>query len=356
MADGPPGAPTLIAIMDALGLAPHELQTFDPAYSRFDAQRPLLVLDEQFVAARPVLGDRYPARTPARAVVRGAVRDGVAVADLPEDADAWLLPALPPERDSRALAGLRGVMERLYAPDGCPWDREQTHESLRRYFLDEAYELVDAIDHGDVRGLEEEIGDVFAHLFMQTALAQLAGAFTVEDVVAHASAKFVRRHPHVFGDEAAGSQEALLDRWEQIKAAERAERGEAAGAEAPEGALDSVPAAAPALQRASALIGRALRAGVTRPRAEARAELVALAGALPAQPNAAAVGALLWSVVRVAREADVDAEEALRAACARFIEAVAALEREARARGHGPSAVGADALSATWGAVTLPGE
>ncbi|MEX2229181.1 MAG: MazG nucleotide pyrophosphohydrolase domain-containing protein [Dehalococcoidia bacterium] len=271
MADGPPGAPTLIAIMDALGLAPHELQTFDPAYSRFDAQRPLLVLDEQFVAARPLLGDRYPARAPARAVVRGAVRDGVAVADLPEDADAWLLPALPPEQDSRALAGLRGVMERLYAPDGCPWDREQTHESLRRYFLDEAYELVDAIDHGDVRGLEEEIGDVLAHLFMQTALAQLAGTFTVEDVVAHASAKFVRRHPHVFGDEAAGSQEALLDRWEQIKAAERAQRGEAAGAEAPEGALDSVPAAAPALQRASALIGRALRAGVTPDRAPRRA-------------------------------------------------------------------------------------
>ncbi|MDA0366741.1 MAG: hypothetical protein O2843_12895, partial [Chloroflexi bacterium] len=200
MADRPPGTSPLIAVIAALRLEPHELQTFDPRYPRFDAQRPLIVLREQFASARPLVTARYPPRAEARTVI-GGVATTVMVAELPAAAAAWLLPALAPEQDGHALAGLRGVMERLYGPDGCPWDREQTHETLRRYFLEEAYELVEAIDRGDMRALEEEIGDVLAHLFMQAALAQEAGAFTVEDVVAHASAKFVRRHPHVFGDE-----------------------------------------------------------------------------------------------------------------------------------------------------------
>lgn len=354
MAEGPPHMPTLIAVIDALGLRPHEVQAFDPAHPRFDAQRPLLVLREQFESARPVLGERYPARTEVRVVTTGAVAP-TALEDLPAGADAWLLPALPPEQDHRALAGLRGVMERLYGPDGCPWDREQTHETLRRYFLEEAYELVDAIDRGHMRDLQEEIGDVLAHLFMQTALAQIEGAFSVEDVVAHASAKFVRRHPHVFGDEEAGSQEALLDRWERIKTAERAERGETPEQSAPSGALDSVPAAAPALQRASALIGRALRAGVAAPPAGARGEVAALVAALPARLDSEAVGAVLWGVVHLARDADVDAEEALREACARFSAAVVAIEREARERGVEPSALDDEALRAPWAAAARTG-
>lgn len=350
MANRPPGTSPLIAVIAALRLEPHELQMFDPSYPRFDAQRPLIVLREQLASARPSIAARYPPRADARAVI-GDTATTVAVAELPAGADAWLLPALTPEQDSHALSGLRGVMERLYSADGCPWDREQTHETLRRYFLEEAYELVEAIDRGDMQALEEEIGDVLAHLFMQTALAQEAGAFTVEDVVAHASAKFVRRHPHVFGDEQAGSQEALLERWDQIKAAERAERDEAPGAEAAEGALDSVPHAAPALQRASALIGRALRAGVTEPPASAHGQVAALAAALPRSPDADALGGLLWSVVRLAREVDVDAEEALREACARFATAVAALEHEARERTVDASGLPPESRAATWAAV-----
>lgn len=342
-----PDAPSLDAICAALDLAPHAVQAFDPAHPAFDVQRPLLVLPSQFEAARPELRRRYPPSKLARAVRSGSA-ETCDVAALPFDAEAWLLPALPPEEDLRALAGLRGVMERLFAPDGCPWDREQTHESLRHYLLEETYELVDAIDRGDPDGLREEIGDVFAHMFMQTALAQQAGTFTLEDVLEYATAKFVRRHPHVFGEEEAGTMEALLDRWESIKRAERAASG--ASDEKPQGgALDSIPLAAPALQRTQSLIGRAGTGGLTV--APVGAEEAARAAL-----DASDVGALLFAAVRLARERGIDAEEALREASERFASAFRTLEASARASDGEVARADAARHAAVWLAVGgLPG-
>ncbi len=340
-------APSLDALCAALELAPERVHAFDPEHPAFDAQRPLLVLAGQFEAARPEVRRRYPASKVAR-IARGDAAESCAIAALPFDADAWLLPALPPEEDLRALAGLRGVMERLFAPDGCPWDREQTHESLRRYLLEETYELVDAIDRGDSAGLREEIGDVLAHMFMQTALAQRAGTFTLEDVLEYATAKFVRRHPHVFGEEEAGSMEALLDRWETIKRGERAARGEAEAARA-EGALDSVPRAAPALVRTQSLIGRAGSAGLQTPDSSpSDAARVAL--------DAGDVGALLFAAVRLAREQGADAEEALRAAGERFAAAFRDLEGAAQTAGADPVSLDASAHIAVWEAARGPAQ
>ena len=116
-------------------------------------------------------------------------------------------------------------MEHLFGPDGCPWDKEQTHATLRPYLLEEAYELVDAIDRDDMPGLREEIGDILAQMFMLTTIANLDGSFTLEDAAQSANEKFVRRHPHVFGDEAASSPasaKVLNQRWDAIKAQERA--------------------------------------------------------------------------------------------------------------------------------------
>ncbi len=312
--------PSLDHLARTLGIALHQVQAFDPDYPDFDAQRPLLVLPPQFEVARPLVRRRYPPATAARVVEDGAVRE-TPVAALPLDVAGWLLPALPPQEDLRSLKGLRGTMERLFGPDGCPWDREQTHETLRRFLLEETYELVDAIDRGDMPGLREEVGDVLAHMFMQTAIAQQAGTFSLEDAVEYATAKFVRRHPHVFGDEETDTPDALLTKWEQIKAQERADRGED---EAPEGALDSVPAAAPSLQRAQALFRRAQRAGLAAPDRQPRESLLA------------AVEAEQWplalaSMARLLQEADVDAEETLREVTARFTRAFQALETEARA-------------------------
>ncbi|RJQ12653.1 MAG: MazG family protein [Dehalococcoidia bacterium] len=335
-------APSLDTICAAFDLPPHTVQAFDPAHPAFDAQRPLLVLAPQFEAARPEVRRRYPPSKIAR-VIRGGAAEDATVATFPFDAQAWLLPALAPEEDLRGLAGLRGVMERLFAPDGCPWDREQTHESLRRYLLEETYELIDAIDRGDPDGLREEIGDVLAHMFMQTALARQAGTFTLEDVLEYATAKFVRRHPHVFGAEEAGSMEALLDRWETIKRAERSAKGESDEAP-PAGALDSIPLAAPALQRAQSLIGRAGTGGLAP-------ATVGAAEAARAALESSDVGALLFAAVRLARERDIDAEEALRAAAERFASAFRTLEIASRAAGSEPAARESAEHAAVWAAV-----
>ena len=317
----------------AFDLAPHELQAFDPAHPRFDAQRPLLVLALQFEAARPQLTARYPAQTEVRALIDGSTSTAP-LAALPDHAVAWLLPALPPEQDVRALAGLRGIVERLFSPDGCPWDQAQTPETLATYFIEECYELVGAIERGDPAEIREELGDVLAHVFMQTSVAQQTGNFTVEDVVEHIARKLVRRHPHVYGDVDTDSPEEIERIWEQIKAQERAERAGDSAVARPESALDSVPASAPGLVRADQLIGRAERAGLGPSPQPAREQLATALEAVAVAPDDARIGALLWAVVRLARDSDVDAEQALRRTANAFIDRFRMVEDEARRAGR----------------------
>ncbi len=344
MPDTPPTALSLDRIAAAFGLAPHELQIFDPAHPAFDAQRPLVVLAPQAEAARPLIRQRYRPNLEVRVLLGGAVVDATAAA-LPLDAEAWLLPALPPEADTRSIEGLRRVMERLFGPDGCPWDKEQTHATLRPYLLEEAYELVDAIDRDDMPGLREEIGDILAQMFMLTTIADLGGAFSLEDAVQYANEKFVRRHPHVFGDEAAGTAEALNQRWDAIKAQERAAREAAGEVAAPEGALDSTPVAAPSLQRAQSLVRRAGHAGLADLGQPARE---ALRDALDRDDWSA----LLWSVAHLAAEEGFDAEETLREAAGRFTEAFRTLEAEARAAGLDVGALPSTSHGMPWAAVS----
>jgi len=347
MPETPAASTSLDQIAAAFGLAPHEVQVFDPAHPRFDAQRPLIVLRAQAEAARPLVRERYHPDLDARVVVDGTAST-TSVAALPLDAEAWLLPALPPEADTRSIDGLRRVMEHLFSPDGCPWDKEQTHATLRPYLLEEAYELVDAIDRDDMPGLREEIGDVLAQMFMLTTIADLGGSFTLEDAVQYANEKFVRRHPHVFGDEAAGSAEVLNQRWDTIKAQERAARtieGEAGETDVVEGALDSTPAAAPSLQRAQSLIRRARRAGLAE---LAIAPHEALRGALERSDWAAA----LWSLAFLAAEEGFDAEETLREASSRFTAAFRSIEAEARSTGVDVDALPEDRRAMPWAAVS----
>ena len=356
-------ATSIDSLIAAFALRPHELQVFDPRHPVFDAQRPLLVLPEQFAEAAPLLAERYPAGHEARAAT-GARPSPFVVEALPVEAAAWLIAPLAPERDLRSFAGLRAVMERLYGPDGCPWDREQTHESLRQYTLEETYELVDAIDRGDLDGMREELGDLLAHILMHTSMAQQSGEFRLEDAIESSARKMVRRHPHVFGDEQYESEDVLLDRWDEIKAEERSERasdtGTAETAERPAGALDSVPVAAPALMRAQALIGRALRAGLDAPSVSPRDALRDAVEALGATSTGTAsgtsggseIGALLWHAVALARESDIDAEEALREAAGRFAERFRALEVAALAGGAAIAALEQAERAGPWRAVT----
>ena len=325
LASSPHHESHLDILLEALDLPPEQVQMFDPHVPRIDAQRALLVLPAAFGAAYDVIGKRYPPGHPVRVLHNSGPQD-THLPTLPADVEAWLIAPLSPDQDHRSILALRSVIERLYAPGGCPWDREQTHETLRHYLLEETYEVAEAIDASDLDAIREELGDLLVQILMHAAMAQEAGEFTLEDIVANASKKMVRRHPHVFGEEQAGDSAALLTRWDEIKAEERKERGES-GVRI---ALEAVPHAAPALLRASALQGRAERATghsppTVSPTERLRTALDALGHVSPSNPEVS-IGELLWSAVALAREHEIDSESALRAFSTDFVKRVATAE------------------------------
>jgi tetrapyrrole methylase family protein/MazG family protein len=168
------------------------------------------------------------------------------------------VPALPPERAVRTPEGLQAIVARLRAPDGCPWDREQTHQSIRANFIEETYEALDALDAGDMDAFREELGDVLLQVYLQAQMAEEGGDFILEDVYEAIGAKLVRRHPHVFGATVVADSGEVLQNWEQIKEAERRAKGQRA-ARPTASALDGVPRSMPALARAALVADRAAR-------------------------------------------------------------------------------------------------
>ena len=166
-------------------------------------------------------------------------------------------PSSDPGAGLPQVARLRDIVARLRAPDGCPWDREQTHATLRSSAIEEVYEMVEAIDAGDDPHFKEELGDLLLQVVMHAQIAGEEGRFTLEEVAAEIADKLVRRHPHVFGEMRLGDSEAVLQQWDQIKRAER----ESKGAPADASALDGVSRALPALMRAEKVQKRAARVG-----------------------------------------------------------------------------------------------
>lgn len=242
-------------------------------------------------------------------------------------------PAAHPEFDR-----LVRTMWRLRQPDGCPWDREQTHRSITKNMVEEAYEAVEAIEANDREHLLEELGDVLEQVVLHAQIAADEGSFTIDDVVHGLNEKLVRRHPHVFGEHAAaGDGGEVQDIWDEVKAAERASSGEKD--EQPQGLLDSVPRSLPALMQCQKISKRAARAGFEWPDeagvwekvAEERAEMEREAPGTP--ERAAEFGDLLFSLVNVARWEGIDAEEALAGANRKFRARWARMEDIAREQG-----------------------
>lgn len=204
-------------------------------------------------------------------------------------------------------------MDRLRSPGGCPWDREQTHESLATYLLEETYETLEAIDSGDRDHLREELGDLLLQVVFHARIAgeHPADPWTIEEVAAGIRDKLVRRHPHVFGDATASTAAHVEARWEAMKSAEKGRTS----------ALDGIPATLPALALATTTLSRAERAGVA-----------ARVGEAVEQPgDTDEVGDALLALVVRARAHGVDAEQALRRSVARYAERVRAIEAEGRA-------------------------
>ena len=216
------------------------------------------------------------------------------------------------------IGDLLRLMELLRSPEGCPWDRAQTHRSIRDNMLEEAYEAADAIDHADMDNLKEELGDVLFQTVFHSALAQEAGAFTFNDVVDGVCRKLVFRHPHVFGTENAEDGTQALSVWDARK---REEKGQRTAADT----LDSVARALPALTRASKLQSKAAKAGFDWKDAapaldKLREELGELERAIAEGSNIEEeLGDLLFAAVKVGRFTQVDGETALQRACEKFI-------------------------------------
>ncbi|MCB9627877.1 MAG: nucleoside triphosphate pyrophosphohydrolase [Sandaracinaceae bacterium] len=255
---------------------------------------------------------------------------------------------------------LVAIMQRLLAPDGCPWDREQTLQSLRPYVIEEAYEVVEAIDAGDPRGLCDELGDLLLQVVFQAEIARSKGWFGPNDVVAAISDKMTRRHPWVFGDERMDSAEGTVERWEAIKAQEqlaRAKEGaEASGETRPKGALDGVPRALPALLRAARVGEKASAVGYDWPdaagaRAKVDEELAELDEALASGDRAAMereLGDVLFALASLARKASLDPEAALRGTLDRFSARFTFAEAQAHREGRGLRERDPAELDALW--------
>jgi len=240
---------------------------------------------------------------------------------------------------NHTFADLVAIMVRLRAPGGCPWDREQSFESLRAFVIEEAYEVVEAIDTGDRRELAEELGDLLLQVVFLAELGREEGAFSIDDVTEAICTKLIRRHPHVFGDEEVADTEELLRNWERIKQEERAEKGNrGAGADEeappPKGRFDGIPRSMPGLMRALQISERVVRLGFEWPDLagvleKVEEELSELAATDDPAEREMEFGDLLFTVVNAGRHLGLDAEQALRRSNAKFVDRFTALERQA---------------------------
>ena len=242
---------------------------------------------------------------------------------------------VPPLSGVGGLPAFQETVARLRAPDGCPWDQEQTHQSLRAALLEEAYEALAALDANDDAKLCEELGDLLMQIAMHVQIATEEGAFRFADVIGQIDAKLKRRHPHVFADLEVHDSSEVLRNWETIKAQERVTVGQES---AHPSRLAGVPAILPALARAQALAERAARVGFDWPEVEGVLDKVGeeveeLRAAVGPEARAQELGDLLFSLVNVARWLGVDAESALRGTCDRFTRRYADMERKAGAQG-----------------------
>ncbi|MDH7488253.1 MAG: nucleoside triphosphate pyrophosphohydrolase [Anaerolineae bacterium] len=325
-------------------------------HPRLDPDRPALVaqLYSRDLAAevKLTLMNQYPDEHPVVLVgAAGTPRQRVAELPLYEiDRQAWVdhLTSLyvPPLPQPSGMESFQETIAHLRAPDGCPWDREQTHQTLRTNLLEEAYEALEAIDRDDADALMEELGDLLLQIVLHAQIATDEGEFRMPDVIAHIDAKLKRRHPHVFGDvKVSGAAEVTVN-WEEIKREERNHADHRS-------MLDGVPKTLPALSQAQDYQMRVARVGFDWPgiegvRRKITEELRELDEARTAEEREGEMGDLLFAVVNLARWLGVDAESALRRANARFARRFAAMERRCAETGRTLADLTLEEQDALW--------
>lgn len=258
---------------------------------------------------------------------------------------------IPSQPEGTAFETFHEIVAHLRAPDGCPWDREQTHQSLRTHLLEESYEALEAIDAGDFASMREEFGDLLLQIVLHAQIASEEGQFTMTEVVKGIHDKIVRRHPHVFGDLELKDVGGVLQNWERLKEEERKERGEERRKKN-KGLLDGVPLSLPALTQAQEYQDRAARVGFDWPEIEGvldkiREEIQEIKQA-EKEEIAAELGDLFFALVNLARWRKVDAESALRETNQKFKKRFGYVEQGAKKQGRSLSDMSLEEMDALW--------
>lgn len=348
-----------LVLADAIQVSQCQTPGFPPSTPALIAQ----IYDRDVAAeVKLTLMAAYPDEHPVRLVHAAGTVDEV-VEDLPlyaidHSTRLGLLSSLyvPPLSPGASFEAFQEVIARLRAPNGCPWDREQTHLSLRPFLLEEAYETLDALDREDMDDLAEELGDLLLQIVLHAQIATEEGDFNIHHVLEGIGSKLIRRHPHVFSEVEVAGVEGVIRNWEQIKAEERLGHSD----DAHNGLLNGVPAALPALSQAAQIIERVGRvsfknlAVLGNPQA-IRDMLDAVEGA-EGEAQLQVLGELLLNVAGLAYKADIDAESALREALTRFRTRFGAMEAGALASGRALMDLSAEEMDRLWQAAGESGQ
>jgi tetrapyrrole methylase family protein/MazG family protein len=339
-----------LQLCDALSLGQAHTPTFAPDSPALVAQ-----VYSRIVAAevKSSLGEIYPDEHEVRLVHAAGTADqfveDLALYQIDRSPHIGALTSLylPPLGEGTSLEALQEVVARLRAPDGCPWDRQQTHESLRKHLLEESYEAISAMDSGDFSGMREEFGDLLLQIMLNAQIAAEEGEFTANDVIKGIYDKIIRRHPHVFGDQRIDGVDAVLANWERLK---EDERGQGAGEG---GLLQGVPFSLPALSQAQEYQERAARVGFDWPEIQGVLEKIAeevdeVKRAPDSEQLTAELGDLFFALVNLARWKRIDAESALRAANAKFKRRFGFIEQGAQAQRRRLSELSLGEMERLW--------
>jgi len=340
-----------LALFDAMELSTAHVPTFPPDMPVLIAQLySRLVASEVKMTLNTAYPDEHPVQLVHAAGTKDELVEELKLYEIDRSEHIGLLTSLyvPPLGEGTSFEAFQEVVAHLRAPDGCPWDREQTHQSLRTHLLEEAYEALEAIDRDDVESMQEEFGDLLLQIVLHAQIANEEGEFSINSLIKNIHDKIVRRHPHVFGDLALDGVKGVLQNWEKLKEVERKDNGKK-----DKGLLDGVPKALPALTQAQEYQDRAARVGFDWPVVEGvldkvTEEIQEIKSATNEMELAEEIGDLFFVLVNLARWKKIDAESALRETNHKFKQRFTFVEQGARQQGRLLSDMTLEEMDALW--------
>ena len=339
-----------LTLFDAMTLGAAHVPAFAPDAPVLVAQiYSRLVASEVKSTLTAIYPDKHPVKLIHAAGTKDQIVEELSLYEIDRSLHVGLLTSLyvPPLGEGTSFESFQEIVAHLRAPDGCPWDKEQTHESLRKHLLEESYEAIAAMDSGDFAAMCEEFGDLLLQIMLNSQIASEEGEFTANDVVKGIYDKIVRRHPHVFGDVKVDGVSGVLQNWEKLKEKERGKKKEG------KGILDCVPLALPALNQAQEYQDRAARVGFDWPEIEGvldkiSEEIQEVKDSTNQEELAEELGDLFFVLVNLARWKKVDAESALRGTNMKFKKRFGYIESNAKKQGRNLSDMKLEEMDALW--------